>query len=125
MTARDLSRIALGLTLALALVLPGIAAASQSVRVAFATVPSATRSAAHGMPCDGMAMPAPTKAPAGKPSGNCGARGCDLAACLGAGCLPATPHIAASIPATGLVPNWEQPLRPSRLAETLLRPPIA
>jgi hypothetical protein len=125
MTARQLARIVLSLTLALALVLPGIAASVQSVRMALATASRQAEVMPHAMPSDGMSMPAPSASADSKVPGNCGTHGCDLAACLGAGCLPTMPHIAAFIPVAGLVPTWEQPLPPSRQVETPLRPPIA
>jgi len=125
MAARHLARIVLSLTLALALVLPGIAAPVQSVRMALATASGQSDAMSHTKMSDGMSMPAPSASPDSKVPGNCGTHGCDLAACLGAGCLPSMPHIAPFIPVAGLVPTWEQPLQPSQRAETPLRPPIA
>jgi len=125
---RPFRRAALHFLLAAGLVLPGIAAPAQAVAevVGQATAASAKdRSVAHHDPCDGMEMPAPgTKHPP-LPEGGCAQHGCDLAACLGSACLPELPRIAAFVPPAS-APLWlEQPLPPSRVVETPLRPPIA
>ena len=136
-------RTALHLLLAIALVVPGIAAPMQAVRDALAHAPAsaptemAVMHAAGampaddmaGMPCEHMAAPVATVdagAAAHPDNGSCCTpRSCDLSACLGTGCLPELPRIAAFVPpSTPLLP-WRQPASPTRLIETPLRPPIA
>lgn len=139
-------RTVLHLLLAIALVVPGVAAPMQSVRdglahAAHAAAPGAMAGmdaamamhipdeAMAGMPCEhmGEADPAPPMQPvaARDPGDCCNPHTCDLSACLGTGCLPELPRIAACVPpATPLVP-WRQPAQPARLIETPLRPPIA
>ena len=118
-----LLRAALHLLLIAGLVLPGIAAPAQTVTQALAAVASDGKAAVHS-PCDGMQMPStPDKARGQVPSG--AQHGCDLSACLGAGCLPALPHVAAFVPEADSLIAWDQPVRPTRFLESPLRPPIA
>lgn len=118
MSPRRFLRVALHLLLAVGLVLPGIAAPAQAVGHALATM-SGHADAMSQSPCSGMTMPDTPHMPSGTQ------HGCDLAACLGAGCLPVMPHVAAFIPDADSLVTWKQPVPPSRLPDTLLRPPIA
>ena len=132
----------LHLLLAIALVVPGIAAPMQAVREALAPAPAATAMGGMdmdmatgmsgddmaGMPCDRkQATDAASALPATHASGGdcCTPHACDLSACLGTGCLPALPRIAAFVPPSTPPVPWQQPARPVRLIETPLRPPIA
>ena len=110
--------ITLHLLLAVGLVLPGIAAPAQRVSEAAALASGTTQAMTHSA-CDGTAMlgKAPMKTPGST-------QGCDLAACLGAGCLPALPHLAAFVPDAESPLVVDQPVLPSQQPDTLLRPPI-
>jgi len=128
MSPRRLLRIALHLLLAAGFVLPGIVAPAQATAQALAAASASAAADATGMahsPCDRMTvpMPMPGKAPAKLPAG--AHQGCDLAACLGAGCLPTLPHLAAYVPEHVPPIAWDQPVPPSQRADTPLRPPIA
>jgi hypothetical protein len=120
MSLRRFLGITLHLLLAVGLVLPGIAASAQRASQAVAMVSGDAGAMSHAS-CDGMSMPgtSPMKTPAGSP------HGCDLAACLGASCLPALPHLAAFVPAAESPIIADQPVPPSQLPDTPLRPPIA
>lgn len=120
MSTRRILRVAIHLFLAAGLVLPGIAASVEGVRHALATTAPGTTAMTQSA-CDGMPMP--DKAPARMPQG--AQHGCDLSACLGAGCLPTLPHVVAFVPDADSLIAWDQPLRPSRVFDTPLRPPIA
>jgi hypothetical protein len=116
---RRLLRATLHLLLIAGLVLPGIAAPAQSVTQALAeasAAPDAIRMRAS--PCGDMSMPhdqTPARA----------SHGCDLAACLGPGCLSTLPHLAAFIPEADSLVAWDQAVPPSLRPDTPLRPPIA
>jgi hypothetical protein len=116
---RRLLRATLHLLLIAGLVLPGIAAPAQSVTQALAEA-SATPDAIRmrTSPCGDMSMPMHDQTPHAS-------HGCDLAACLGPGCLSTLPHLAAFIPEADSLIAWDQPVPPSRLPDTPLRPPIA
>ena len=133
-------RTVLHLLLAIALAVPGIAAPMQAVREALAAMPVAMPMEGMemarampgddmaGMPCDRMgisdtssAMPTPRHGD----GACCNPHTCDLSACLGTGCLPELPRIAAFVPASTPPVPWRQPAQPARLIETPLRPPIA
>ena len=120
MTWRHPLRIVLHLLLAVGLVLPGIAANAQATRQMLALASGVPGAMSHAS-CDGMSMPdkSPSKAPPGT------SRGCNLAACLGAGCLPALPRVTAFVPAAQSPITLDEPLPPSQLPDTPLRPPIA
>lgn len=82
------------------------------------------------MPCGAMHMSdaTPPKSPSSSParSGDCCApHSCDLSACLGTGCLPELPRIAASVPPVATLIPWRQPRLPAGVVDTPLRPPIA
>jgi hypothetical protein len=122
MRLRRLLRAALHLLLIAGLVLPGIAAPAQGATQALATAASGGKAMTHA-PCDGMQDPMQDAAHGRLPAG--AQHGCDLSACLGSGCLPSLPHVAAFIPEAGSLVAWDQPMSPSRHLETPLRPPIA
>lgn len=125
---RPFRRAALYFLLAVSLVLPGIAAPAQAVAEAVAPATAASakdESVTHHDPCDGMGMPASDAKHPPLPEGGCAQHGCDLAACLGSACLPELPRIAAFVPPASAPLVLEQPLPPSRVVETPLRPPIA
>jgi hypothetical protein len=120
MTLRRFSGIALHLLLAVGLVLPGIAAPAQAARRALTLASAEPGVISSHSACDGMSMPgeASTTMP---PDAR---HGCDLAACLGAGCLPAVPHVTAFVPEAESPITSDQPVPPSRMPDTPLRPPI-
>ena len=120
MRSRRFFSYVLHLLLAAGLVLPGIAAPGQAVSHALAAAGD-NQDPMSASPCSGMSMP--DKSPPHTPMG--GDHGCDLAACLGAGCLPTLPHVAAFVPDSDVLIPWDQPVPPSRLVERPLRPPIA
>ena len=120
MAFRRFFGITLHLLLVAGLVLPGIAAPAQAASQALAFA-SGTPGAMTHASCDGMSMNdhVPAKMPHGAQ------HGCDLAACLGSGCLPALPHVAAFVPDAEAPMTLDQPVPPSQLPDTPLRPPIA
>src|SRR5919107_334443 len=93
MAIRRFFGITLHLLLAVGLVLPGIAAPAQAAKQALAFA-SGTPDPRSQTSCAGMSMT--DDAPATMPHG--AQHGCDLAACLGSGCLPTLPHVAAFVP---------------------------
>jgi len=107
--------------LAAGLVLPGIVAPAQAATQALG-ISSGDGAMAHS-PCDGMSMPMHGTAPAKQPPGT--QHGCDLSACLGAGCLPTMPHLTPHIPQPDVLIAWDEPVPASPFPETPLRPPIA
>jgi hypothetical protein len=140
-------RVALHLLLALCLVIPGIAAPAQGVADELHAVAAAqaddamdaamadgampasmdmpSEMAAHGMPCGEMHMADAPSKPASKSGDCCTPHTCDLSACLGTGCLPELPRLAASVPPTATLIPWRQPRLPAGVVDTPLRPPIA
>ena len=133
-------RIALHLLLALCLVVPGIAAPAQAVADELHAAAAARMSDAmsdsmdmaamdvsmQGMPCGEMHMAdAPSKATSDKSGDCCAPHSCDLSACLGTGCLPELPRLAASVPPAATLVPWRQPRLPAGVVDTPLRPPIA
>ena len=120
MGPRRFFSIALHLLLAVGLVLPGIAAPAQAASQLLASASGMPDAMSHSS-CDAMAMQggAPAK---GLPASH---HECNLAGCLGAGCLPRVAHVAAFVPATDNPVAFDQPVPPSQLPDTLLRPPIA
>jgi hypothetical protein len=124
MLSRKARRIALHLLLALALVLPGIAAPAQAIAslqavAAAATTPHAT---GDGMPCGDM--PTPAAHHHSMPDG-CVTHDCSLAACIGTACLPELPRLVAQVAVAATPTPWRQPMHPRRLIDPILRPPIA
>lgn len=119
MSLHQSSRIALHLLLAVFLVVPGIIAPAQAVADLF-HAPVAEASA-MGTPCEDMAMPASDASPCDC----CEPGACDLAACLGTGCLPELHGMVANVPPAAMQLPWWQPHLPSGVADTPLRPPIA
>ena len=117
MASRRCLRVVFHLLLAAGLVLPGIAAPAEAVVHALAATSAGTTMTRSA--CDGMQMPDETPVPHGARSG------CDLSACLGAGCLPTLPHVPAFVPEADSLIAWDQPVQPSRPIEAPLRPPIA
>ena len=84
------------------------------------------------MPCGEMHMPDATPKSSESPSASpskahdcCAPHACDLSACLGTGCLPELPRLAASIPPAATLVPWRQPRLPAGVIDTPLRPPIA
>jgi uncharacterized protein involved in copper resistance len=138
-------RVALHLLLALCLVVPGIAAPAQAVADELHAAAAAQMADAMGdsmemasmdmtgmdmsaqeMPCGDMHMVDAPSNPASKKSGDCCApHSCDLSACLGTGCLPELPRLAASVPPAATPIPWRQPRLPAGVIDTPLRPPIA
>jgi len=123
--ASPFARAVLHVFLAIALVLPGIAAPALAATEALAALGVPEKAVVARPPCDGMTMPAHSGPERELPAAPCAGHGCDLSACLGAGCIPTLPHIATLIPQADSPMVWELPLLPSRLTETPLRPPIA
>jgi len=120
MTSWPSVRILLHLLLAVGLVLPGVAANAQATSQ-MAAIASGVPAAMSHSACDGMAMH--SKAPSKMPPGV--SHGCNLAACLGAGCLPALPYVTAFVPAVQSPITLDEPVPPSQLPDAPLRPPIA
>jgi hypothetical protein len=87
----------------------------------------------QGMPCGEMHMSdatpkSPSESSSASPSKArdcCAPHSCDLSACLGTGCLPELPRIAANVPPTATLIPWRQPRLPAGVIDTPLRPPIA
>ena len=116
------ARVVLHLLLIVSLVLPGIAMPARAATQAWqaASVAAATGRDGMGM---GMAQPAPHKQHCQE--GCCPKQACDLGACIATGCLPrfaSLPTIELVVPFTF---SWRSITPPTRLVETLLRPPIA
>ena len=124
MLSRTSRRIALHLLLALALVLPGVAAPAQAIASlqAVAAASVATHATGDGMPCGDM--PAPATDNQGLPDG-CATHACSLAACIGTACLPELPRLVAEVAVASTPSLWRQPAHPHRLIDPILRPPIA
>ena len=143
-------RVALHLLLALCLVVPGIAAPAQGITDALQAATAAAVQGAEsmtgsmaasmdmasmdmppmdmaeqGMPCGDMDMPGPTSKPDSRSGDCCAPHSCDLSACLGTGCLPELPRLAASVPPAATPIPWRQPRLPAGVIDTPLRPPIA
>jgi hypothetical protein len=118
MTSLRSFRTVLHLLLAVSLVLPGIAANAQATKQMLALA-SGVPDVMHST-CDGMSMPdqSPSKLPPGA------SHGCNLAACLGAGCLPTLPRVAAFVPVSQSPISLDEPMPSSQLPDTPLRPPI-
>ena len=123
MPSRKPRRIALHLLLALALVLPGIAAPAQAIASlqAVAAASVTTHATSDGMPCGDMPTPASSH---GQPDG-CLTHDCSLAACIGTACLPELPRLVAQVAVAATPTPWRQPMHPRRLIDPILRPPIA
>ena len=130
MSLRRLARIALHLSLVLALLLPGLVAPARAVTATFDDAPAAMTmehphgQSSHGQPCDMADEPS---APAGDEDagGCCSTAHCDLAVCLGVACLPALPHLAARIPLAESPAPWREHFHRAPATDTPLRPPIA
>ncbi len=114
-------RILLHLLLAVGLVLPAMAANAQAARQMLALASGVTDAMFHST-CGGMPMP--DKAPSKVPSPGA-SHECNLAACLGAGCLASLPYVNAFVPVAESPIQVDDPLPPSQLPDTPLRPPIA
>jgi len=118
--SRPTARAVLHLLLIVSLVLPGIAMPARAVTQAWQAASVAVATAHDGMD---MAQPAPHKQHCQQ--GCCPKQTCDLSACIATGCLPRF----ASLPTMELVVpftfSWRSITPPTRLVETLLRPPIA
>jgi len=125
MSPRRLLQIALHLLLAVGLVAPGIAAQAQSVALAFATTSLGAATDRQDVGCGDMSPATMDVHPQKRPATPCDQHGCTMAACLGAGCLPTLPRVLAFVPIGESLITWEQPVRPSRVLDTPLRPPIA
>lgn len=120
-------RILLHLLLALAFVLPALAAPAQDVANALAVA------APQEMPCDDMqgggdmnAMDGDDAMAADHAAGcDCCSVQCDLSACLGAACLFSMPAIVGiALPAAAPLP-WRATPLVAHAPDRLLRPPIA
>lgn len=125
MPSRHLTRIALHLLLAVALVVPGIAAPVQAIAEGLHTIDAALAKNAMAMgdaPCDEADMPG---AAPSEPCDCCNPQACDFSACLGVACLPQLPRVAAQVPPAAAPLLWQQPVLPPGVADTPLRPPIA
>jgi len=118
--SRPAARVVLHLLLIVSLVLPGIAMPARAVTQAWQ---AASVAVATGH--DGMDMTQPAAHKQHCQQGCCPKQTCDLSACIATGCLPRF----AGLPAMGLVVpftfSWRSITPPTRLVETLLRPPIA
>jgi hypothetical protein len=123
MSSRNPNRFALYWLLAVALVLPRIAASAQAIS-ALAVVASAsamTHDAGAKMPCGEMPAPADHHV---VPDG-CSTHDCDLSTCIGAACLPELPRMLAQSISHAVPAPWRQPMHHPRLIDPPLRPPIA
>lgn len=125
MAPRRFARIVLHLLLAWFLAIPGIVAPALAVadglRVASA-VASMDAMAEAGVPCDELTAPIANPAP---PCDCCDSHECSLSACLGTGCLPVLPQVAAQVPSPAMPAPWRQSPVAAGLIDPLLRPPIA
>ena len=117
--SRPTARVVLHLLLIVSLVLPGIAMPARAATQAWQAASAAVATMHDGMD---MAQPAPHKHCQQR---CCPKQACDLGACIATGCLPRF----ASLPVMELVVpftfSWHSITPPTRLVETLLRPPIA
>jgi len=113
------------LLLAVALVIPGIAAPVQAVADGLEAIAAAAKAevpvmAMGDMPCDDVDMPADES----KPCDCCTPQACDFSACLGTAFLPELSRVAAVIPPAGVLLPWQAPAYAPGVIETPLRPPI-
>ena len=118
--SRPTAHVVMHLLLIVSLVLPGIAMPARAATQAWQAASAAVATAHDGMD---MAQPAPHKQHCQE--GCCPKQTCDLGACIATGCLPrfaSLPTIALAVPFTF---SWRSITPPTRLVETLLRPPIA
>jgi hypothetical protein len=118
--SRPAAHVVLHLLLIASLVLPGIAMPARAASQAWQAISAAAATGHDGMD---MAQPAPHRKHCQQ--GCCPKLACDLGACIATGCLPRF----ASLPTMELVVpftfSWRSITPPTRLVETLLRPPIA
>jgi len=118
--SRPTAHVVLHLLLIVSLVLPGIAMPARAATQAWQAA-SVAMATGH----DGMDMAQPASHEQHCQEGCCPKQACDLGACIATGCLPRF----ASLPTVELVVpftfSWRSITPPTRLVETLLRPPIA
>lgn len=123
MAFRSISRAALHWLVIIMMIATTLVAPMQATGEVLQEAATARTAAAMAdMPCgDEMGMAATHE----MPCDCCTPASCDLSACLGTACLPELPRVAAAIPFHAFHATWNAPVRPTRLIDTPLRPPIA
>ncbi len=124
MASRSSFRALFNLMLAVALVLPGVAAPAQAAMNELPAVGNHAAVTRHALPCDAMGMASQPMAPASHPDGR-PVHHCDLYTCIGAACLPVVPSLVAAVAPVAAPSSGPDVLALSTVVDLKLRPPIA